>query len=284
MKYRELLKYGNEYMIKHNMEESGALFLLEHASGKSSPNLYASLDEGVDKDIEDKYQALLDEHCIKNRPIYYIIGHAPFYGYEFIVNENVLIPRFETEELVEHVLELFDKYYKGEPVKVADIATGSGCIGLTLKLEQPNMDVTITDISDKALEVAKANSIALNAPVRILKGDMCGPVRNEKFDIIVSNPPYIPENEEVQTIVKDNEPNIALFGGSDGLKFYRVIMKDAVNMLNSNGIIAFEHGFDKKEEMRKLAKEYFPDANIISLKDLEGKDRMTIIVKGFKNE
>lgn len=175
----------------------------------------------------------------------------------------------------------YDKYFKGKPIKACDIATGSGCIGLTLKLEQPNMDVTITDISDEALKVAAANAKELGADVRILQGDMVQPVMNERFDLIVSNPPYIPEHEEVQTIVKDNEPNIALFGGEDGMKFYRVIMRDASKILNDNAILAFEHGFDKKNEMIELAKQYFPGAKILSLKDLEGKDRMTIIIKGF---
>ena len=281
MRYRELLKKGNEYMVEHEREESGALFLLEHASGLESKDLFEALDKEVPEEIINKYKEYLDEHAISNKPIYYIIGHAPFYGYEFIVNENVLIPRFETEELVENVLMQYDKYFKGKPIKACDIATGSGCIGLTLKLEQPNMDVTITDISDEALKVAAANAKELGADVRILQGDMVQPVMNERFDLIVSNPPYIPEHEEVQTIVKDNEPNIALFGGEDGMKFYRVIMRDASKILNDNAILAFEHGFDKKNEMIELAKQYFSGAKILSLKDLEGKDRMTIIIKGF---
>ena len=284
MRYRELLKYGNEYMLKNNREESGALFLLEHATSKTSPELFAALDEEVSNEMIDSYKKYLDMHVKENKPIYYIIGHAPFYGYEFIVNENVLIPRFETEELVENVLFEYDKYFKGKSVKVCDVATGSGCIGITLKKEQPNMDVTITDISNEALLVAKQNAEKLGANVRILQGDMLSPVKGEKFDIIVSNPPYIPEDEDVQKIVLDNEPNIALFGGKDGMKFYNIIMRDARELLNPNGIIAFEHGFDKKEEMRKLASYYFPSSNIISLKDMEGKDRMTIIIVGFENE
>ncbi len=284
MKYRELLKHGNEYFIKNEKEESGALFLLEHASNKTSPQLFASLDEEVSNDVVSMYDSYLKDHVELNKPIYYIIGHAPFYGYEFKVNENVLIPRFETEELVENVLMCYDEYFKGKAIKAADIATGSGCIGITLKLEQPNMDVTITDISKEALDVAKENARVLGANVTILEGDMVEPVIDQKFDLIVSNPPYIPEDEEVQKIVKDNEPNIALFGGRDGLKFYRIIMRDAAKILNDNAILAFEHGYDKKLQMIELAKEYFPDARIKSLKDLEGKDRMTIIIKGFKNE
>ncbi len=284
MKYRELLKQGNEFFIANGKEESGALFLLEHASGKTSPELFAALDNEVIEDVVTSYNNYLKMHVELNKPIYYIIGHAPFYGYEFKVNENVLIPRFETEELVENVLMCYDEYFKGKPIKAADIATGSGCIGITLKLEQNNMDVTITDISKEALDVARENATTLGADVKILQGDMVQPVMDQRFDLIVSNPPYIPENEEVQKIVKDNEPNIALFGGSDGLKFYRIIMRDAAKILNDDAILAFEHGYDKKDAMIELAKEYFPNAKIKSLKDLEGKDRMTIIIKGFKNE
>lgn len=284
MKYRELLKKGNEYMVINNKEESGALFLLEYASGKSSPELFMVMNDEIPSDLENKYFSLLDEHVKKNRPVWYIIGEAPFYGYNFNVSEDVLIPRFETEELVENVIMLYDKYFKGEKLDVLDVATGSGCIGITLSLEEPNMNVTITDISNEALNIAKSNAKKFDAHVRILQGDMVEPVKNEKFDIIVSNPPYIPEDEEVMSIVKDNEPNIALFGGKDGMKFYKIIMSGAVSMLKDKSILAFEHGFDKKEEMIKLAKHYYPNAYVMSLKDLEGKDRMTIILNGIKYE
>ena len=284
MKYRELLKYGNDYMIENNKEESGALFLLEYAANKTSPELFSLIDAIVPDDIINKYKEALDEHVKKNRPVWYIVGTAPFYGYDFNVTEDVLIPRFETEELVEHVLEYYDKYFKGQKVDVADVATGSGCIGVTLKLEEPNMNVTITDISDKALEVAASNAKKLGADVKILQGDMVKPIFGNKFDILVSNPPYIPEEEEVQDIVKDNEPNIALFGGKDGLKFYRIIFEDSKMVLKDKFIMAFEHGFDKKEAMVELAKKYYPNANVISRKDLEGKDRMTFVINGFDDE
>ena len=107
---------------------------------------------------------------------------------------------------------------------------------------------------------------------------------NDKFDILVSNPPYIPENEEVMSLVKDNEPNIALFGGLDGLKFYNIILRDAKRILKDRAMIAFEHGYDKKKEIEALAKKYFPLAKVETLKDLEGKDRMTFIYIGDFNE
>ncbi|MGM9972349.1 MAG: peptide chain release factor N(5)-glutamine methyltransferase [Anaeroplasmataceae bacterium] len=281
MKYKDLLSKSTDYLIKNNNEESIALYLLEYISGKTSPVLFASLDNECKEEEEKRMEDALKEVVINNRPVQYVIGEAPFYGYNFKVNENVLIPRFETEELVENVLLKYDELFKGKKVDVCDVATGSGCIGITLKLEEPNFNMTITDISSEALEVAKHNAKTLGAEVRILQGDMLEPLKGMKFDILVSNPPYIPTTENVMSLVKDNEPNIALFGGSDGMKFYRIILSGAKNLLNEKALIAFEHGYDKKEEMLKLAREYFPNAKVEVLKDMQGKDRMTLIEIGF---
>jgi release factor glutamine methyltransferase len=139
------------------------------------------------------------------------------------------------------------------------------------------MNVVATDISDKALAVAKKNNEKLGGRVTFLQGDMLKPVEGKKFDIFVSNPPYIPDDELVDSLVKDNEPNIALFGGSDGLKFYRIILRDLKKHLNDRALIAFEHGYDKKIEIEEIARTYFKDARIETLKDLEGRDRMTFI-------
>lgn len=281
MKYKELLTESSKYLCDNNKEESCAIYLLEYISNKTSPELYAALDDDVSNDEIEKMRCGLKEHVIDNKPVQYIIGKAPFYGYDFSVNENVLIPRFETEELVENVLFKYDELFKGQNVDVCDVATGSGCIGITLKLEEPKFNMTITDISNEALEVAKKNALALGADVKVLQGDMLEPLKGLKFDILVSNPPYIPESEDVMSLVKDNEPNIALFGGNDGMKFYRVILSGAKEILKEKALIAFEHGYDKKEEMLELAHEYFPDAKVEVLKDMQGKDRMTIIVIGF---
>ena len=178
----------------------------------------------------------------------------------------------------------YDRYFKGQKVNVCDVATGSGCIAISLALEEKNMNVVATDISSEALEVAKENNAKFNANVTFLQGDMLQPLKGMKFDIFVSNPPYIPTNEEVMPLVKDNEPNIALFGGDDGMKFYRIILKEVKEYLNDKALIAFEHGYDKKDEMLKLSKTYFPNAKVEVLKDLEGKDRMTFIYVGDFNE
>lgn len=280
MKYQKLLDKAIDYLVKNKKEESSALYILEYITSMSSPELYSHLGDECSKEIEEKFKKALDLHVIDNKPVQYIIGLAPFYGYDFKVNENVLIPRYETEELVENVLLKYDEYFKGQEVRVCDVGCGSGCIGITLKLEEPKFDVTITDISKDALEVARANATKLGANINILQGDMLEPLKGQKFDILVSNPPYIPDDEEVMSLVKDNEPNIALFGGKDGLKFYDIILSGAKDILNEKSIIAFEHGYNKREEMRTLCKKYFPHSTIISLKDMQGLDRMTIVLNG----
>ena len=167
---------------------------------------------------------------------------------------------------------------------MCDLATGSGCIAISLALEEKNMNVIATDISKDALDVARENNKKLGGRVTFLEGDMLKPVLGKKFDIFVSNPPYIPDSELVDSLVKDNEPNIALFGGSDGMKFYRIILSGLKDLLKPKAMVAFEHGYDKKDEMLKLAKEYFPKANVECIKDLEGKDRMTFIYVGGIDE
>lgn len=169
-------------------------------------------------------------------------------------------------------------------MNVVDIGTGSGCIGITLNLEEPHMHVISTDISKEALVVAKSNAEKLNAKVQFLNGNMLDPVMDKKFDILVSNPPYIPEDEDVDSLVKDNEPNVALFGGKDGLKFYRIILEGATKIMNDKCILAFEHGYNKTKEIEDICRLYFKDANIYTKKDLQGLDRMTFVIRGFNNE
>ena len=195
------------------------------------------------------------------------------------VNKDVLIPRFETEELVGYILSYYDEIFKTKKIKVVDIGTGSGNIAIALAKEEPNMEVSASDISTEAIEIAKENAKNNDAKVNFVVGDMLEPFikSGEKFDILVSNPPYIPDTEFVEDIVKDNEPHLALFGGSDGMKFYDMILKDADKILNYPALIAFEHSYNKKEQMINLAKKYFSDSQVEVIKDMQGKDRMTFI-------
>ena len=280
MTYQKFIKSMQDKAYENGKEESAVILILEAVTKLETNFLYMKMNEEIEEDIINKFNDIFNKYLFENKPVQYLIGYSTFYGYDFMVNENVLIPRFETEELVENVLYRYDKHFKGKKVDVCDLACGSGCIGIALSLEEPNMNVIASDISNEALDVAKYNNEKLNANVKFLQGDMLEPLKSFKFDIFVSNPPYIPNDELVDPLVKDNEPNIALFGGSDGMKFYDIILKGVKPMLKDKAIIAFEHGYDKKAEMISLVNKYFPNSKVEVLKDLEGKDRMTFIYVG----
>ena len=280
MTYLEFMKLKENEALENNKEDSAVVLLLEHICNLETNALFMKRGEEIEEEYVNKFNEIFDKYLHENKPIQYLIGTSCFYGYDFIVNENVLIPRFETEELVENILYKYDEHFGGKKVEVCDLATGSGCIAITLAKEEPNMHVVATDISKEALEVAKRNNEKFDANVKFLQGDMLTPLKGKKFDIFVSKPPYIPENEDVDSLVKDNEPNLALFGGDDGMKFYRIILQGLRPLLNKKALVAFEHGYDKKEEMLALCKKYFPECKAECIKDLEGKDRMTFIYVG----
>ena len=280
MTFQKFIKIKQEEALNNDKEESAVILLLEYITKLETNFLYMKMSEEISEDIINEFDKIFNIYLYDNKPIQYLFGYSTFYGYDFKVNENVLIPRFETEELVENVLYRYDLHFKGKKVDVCDLCCGCGCIGITLALEEKNMNVVASDISFEALEVAKFNNEKLNANVKFFQGDLLEPFKEYKFDIFVSNPPYIPDDEIVDPLVKDNEPNIALFGGSDGLKFYRIILRNLKPLLKEKAMIAFEHGFDKKNEMIALANEFFPNSKVEVLKDLEGKDRMTFIYVG----
>ena len=282
MTVRELLKYGEKRALEYNKEESAIKLLLMHFLGKESYDLIMSMDNDVQEDLSKKFKNGVNIYVEENIPVQHIIGYEYFYGYKFIVDRDVLIPRFETEELVAHLLAAYDEFFGEEKVEVVDVGTGSGAIAISLSLEESNMSVDATDISDKALLIAQKNAHNLGANINFYQGDMLEPLikLNKKYDILVSNPPYIPLDEEVETLVKDNEPHLALYGGSDGTYFYEQILKNAYKVLKSKSIIAFEHGWNQKARIETLIKFYFPNSNYEVIKDINGKDRITIIYQG----
>ena len=277
---RELLNWGEKFALENGKEDSAVKLLLMHVTEKESYEILADMNMSVSNDKVEKFERYVKMYVENNIPVQHIMGYETFFGHKFIVNDDVLIPRFETEELVANVLATYDEVFDGAKVKVVDVGTGSGAIGVTLAVEEPNMEVIVTELSEAALEVAKQNAAQLDADVTFYQGDMLQPLidRGLKFDILVSNPPYIPLTEEVDPFVKDNEPHLALFGGEDGLKFYRQILKDAHKVVNKKNIIAFEHAYNHKEAMAELVRKYFPQSKFETLKDLNGKDRMTIII------
>ncbi len=277
---RELLKWAEDYALANHKEDSAVKLLLMHVTKKESYEILADMNMTVPTEQVEAYETLVKTYVEDNVPVQHIMGYETFFGRNFIVNGEVLIPRFETEELVANVLSTYDDVFDGAEVLTVDVGTGSGAIALSLALEEPNMTVTATELSETAIEVAKQNADNLGANVTFYQGDMLQPLieRGLKFDILVSNPPYIPLAEDVESLVKDNEPHLALFGGDDGLKFYRIILKEAHKILNEKNIIAFEHAYNHREGMAELVREHFPNAKFETLKDLNGKDRMTIIV------
>lgn len=280
MKLLKFIRQKEKLALDNNKEDAAVILLIEHILNLSPTELYLKMEDEIsDEDIK-KFDEGFEKYLYHNIPIQHIVGYSTFYGYDFIVNDDVLIPRRETEELVENVLYRYDQYFKGQKVDVCDLCSGSGNIAVTLSCEEPNMNVYGTDISKAAIEVAKKNNEKLGGKVKFLIGDMLEPVKGMKFDIFISNPPYIPQVQEVDSLVKDNEPNIALFGGDDGLKFYRIILSGVKDLLKDRAIVAFEHGYEMRESLQKIIKENLGDVKIETLKDLEGKDRMTFIYVG----
>lgn len=210
----------------------------------------------------------------QGKPVQYIVGNVDFYGLEFKVNENVLIPRFETEELVEKTIEYAQDYFDKE-ISILDIGTGSGCIAITLN-KNLNSNVDAVDISDSALEIAKINNINNNTKVSFFKSNIFENV-NKKYDLIISNPPYIAYDEEIMDIVKNNEPNIALYADNDGLYFYEEILKNALKYLNSKAMIAFEIGQSQGKKIKELVNIYLPNSKVVLKKDLQNRDRFIFI-------
>ena len=284
MKFEQFIRKQQQLALSLGKEESAVIIYLMHVTGYSSSELYLHMSDKVSENVLEKFEKEFSLYLYENKPIQYIVGYQTFYGYDFLVDDRVLIPRFETEELVENILALYDEYFYGKKVDVCDIGTGSGAIGITLAKEEPNMNVSITDISFDALDVARKNAIKLGVDINILQGDMVKPLYGLKFDIIVSNPPYIPDSEEVQSLVVDNEPNIALFGGNDGLKFYRAIIEDVKKIAKEKFVMGFEHGYDKNEAIEALIKKEFPNALVIHKKDMQGKNRMTFAIVGDFDE
>ena len=214
------------------------------------------------------------ERLNNGEPVQYIVGNVDFYNSNFIVNKNVLIPRFETEELVLNTIIFIKEYFHG-PIKVLDIGTGSGAIAISIKKEI-NGEVYATDISKEALEVAKENAKRNKVDILFTETNLYDGIK-EKFDVVVSNPPYIRYDEEIDEIVKNNEPHIALYADNNGLYYYEEILKNIKTILNEKYLIAFEIGKDQGNAINELKEKYLSEANIILKKDLEGRDRMIFI-------
>lgn len=207
-------------------------------------------------------------------PVQYIVGNVDFYGNTINVNKNVLIPRFETELLVDKLIKRCkDKFFK--KIDILDLCTGSGCIAITLDKEIDS-NVDAIDISCDALDVALENNKKNKTNVNFFESDIFSNV-NKKYDVIVSNPPYISYDEEIMDIVRNNEPHIALYAIDDGLYFYKEIIRDMSNYLNDNFIVAFEIGEKQSGLIVDIINLYFNDVNISIEKDYNDRERFIFI-------
>ena len=270
---RALVREGEEVLAAAGVKEPGydarALFLF--AAQLTLTDYVRSADGEVPEEVRAAFSSYCERRA-EGEPLQYITGSAPFYGRDFYVDEGVLIPRFDTETLIEAVL---PRMRRG--MRVLDLCTGSGCIPVTLALEGPGeTEVTGSDISEAALRVAGINASRLGAEVRFIRSDLFLQISG-RYDIITANPPYIrsADIDRLDKEVRLYEPRTALDGSEDGLLFYRRIAGDAGAHLVPGGLLAFETGADQAEDVRAVMRDSgFCDLTVF--KDLAGLDRVVL--------
>lgn len=241
-KYNSDLEYLKKYLKENNLDETNLI----------------------------KYQ----KELLNNRPIQYIVGNVNFYGNIIEVNEDVLIPRYETEFLVEKTISLAKKYFP-QKIDILDLGTGSGCIAITLK-KHLKSNIDALDISNKALSIARKNAQNNNVKINFLNKDIAT-YQEKQYDLIISNPPYISEEEEIMDLVKNNEPHIALYAKDNGLYFYKKIIDNLPLITKEKYLLALEIGYNQAIPISEYAKNKLKDINITVEKDLSNKDRYIFI-------
>jgi len=267
MVIRELLIKADKILSDNGIEDSynESTILFVYALNKSKTYIYTHMDENTDADTELKFLEFIKKRS-KNMPVAYIINKAWFMSLELFVNEATLIPRPETEGLVEEVLRIIKESSK-EKVELLDICTGSGCIGLAVAYYNKKIEATLSDIRPECIEVSKKNILMNNLEdrVKVAKSDLFNAFDNCRFDVITANPPYIP-SEDIHNLENDvrlYEPQTALDGGPDGLDFYRNIAAEAKNHLTINGHLFIEIGINQSEAVKEiLRKSGYTNINI----------------------
>jgi release factor glutamine methyltransferase len=277
----EALKWASSFLVENGRDENVGEIYLRHLVGMSRSQLLAEQRRSVPGENWEEFQEGIRRH-VGGVPIQHIIGVEEFYGREFVVNEHVLIPRPETEELIYYGLQKMKGLFSDSDtsLQAADVGTGSGAIAITLKLEADRfpLDMMAVDISREALAVARENRERLGAEIRFFEGDLLQPLIEEgvKLDILLSNPPYIPltDRETLSDVVIEHEPELALFGGEDGYDLYKRLMDELPLVMKEKCLIGFEVGVGQGETVADLLRDTFPDAEVEVVHDINGKDRM----------
>lgn len=282
-KVMEALAWASSFLKEKGRDANAGEWLMQHVKNWSRSQLVFNMREPLEQVDFQTFEQLVIEHG-KGTPVQYLMGYAEFYGRSFTVNEHVLIPRPETEELVEGILKRAEQLFPAnQSLNVVDIGTGSGAIAITLKKERPHWNVTAIDISNLALAVAKENSRKLGANVEFIEGDLLEPFldKNQKFDLIVSNPPYIPNKdvEEMSIVVTKHEPHLALFAGNDGLDIYRRLIPQAISLLSKPGCLGLEIGHGQGEAVADLIRESLPASSPVVELDINKKERMVYVAR-----
>lgn len=278
MTIKELILYGTKKIKESNIENANlqAKILLSYLLNEPKEYLIINQDKEIEVQLEKEFKENI-EKIANGYPIQYIIKKQEFMKLNFYVNENVLIPQPDTEILVEEVINICKTL---ENVKILDMCTGSGAIAISLAKYIENSIVMASDISENALEVAKKNAKENGVEINFLKSDMFNEFSNMKFDVIVSNPPYI-EKDVIKNLSKQvkYEPHIALDGGEDGLYFYKILAEDAHKFLNKNGYLCLEIGYNQKQSVTNLLNATKKYEEIYCIKDLANIDRVIIAKK-----
>ncbi|WP_086312600.1 protein-(glutamine-N5) methyltransferase, release factor-specific [Enterococcus sp. 7F3_DIV0205] len=279
-RYFEVLERASSFLEKQGKEGYSILFVFLERKGWTKTDWLLHLKEEIAPEDERQINEDLKK-LAENYPPQYLLGYSDFYDRRFLVNQHTLIPRPETEELVEQCL----KENPNEQLTVVDVGTGTGVIGISLKLARSNWQVTAIDISKEALEVAEKNAQRLEAEVQFINGDGLKPMKDTKIDILISNPPYISNTEWalMDESVRTFEPKTALFAESDGLAIYQQLAKEAKKILKPDGKIYLEIGFQQGLAVKQLFQQTFPQKQVHIAQDLSGNDRM-IIVSSKKEE
>ena len=271
----EALRWASSFLVEKGRDENAARILMQHVCETNYSGLMIRMHDELEENQLDRFKNFVAEHA-EGKPVQYIIGYEEFYSRKFKVDPSVLIPRPETEELIYGAIERMKRLFgKGQQVKLADIGTGSGIIGITMKKEWPTSDVVATDISVDAINTAKKNAEILDADIEFRQGSLTEPLSNEKWDVILSNPPYIAfeEAKEMSEVVLDHEPHTALFAEEDGLLLYRQLADQLPAIINRPALIGVEIGYTQGDAVANFFQSSFPKAKIEIVKDINSKNR-----------